>query len=94
MAKYFRSDSQRKTYKLEMSISGKALLYFVSVTAQNDGSFLHARGCDVFKHESTALEIMETIAVPATEDDYLTALKDYFAIDKKVREAFIKTYNL
>lgn len=93
MPLYFRSDAQNKTYKLDES-EDICYIYYVQVSATRH-SFTHARGRDHVRDLETAKKLMETLeAVPVSEQDYISALKDYFAIDKKVREQFIKSYNL
>lgn len=93
METYYRSEQQRKIYKLKKTEAG-AELYWVSVYQLKDGSFFHGRGMDVVDTYEKGQLACEMLAVTATSEDYLTALKDYFAIDKRVRESFINQYKL
>lgn len=91
---YYRSTEQRKIYKLTV-VDGIVQLYWITVYQLTDGSFFHGRGMDVMKSLEKAEKVCELMTdSPASEADYMTALKDYFAIDKKVREQFIQKYNL
>lgn len=95
MISYFTDLEQKKTYKLDLSAKeDKALLFWVQVRVEHHGGFTHARGCDVVLDKQAAKKILQTTALPTTEQAYITALKDYFAADKKVREQFIAHYNL
>ena len=93
MHTYFWCPSQQRTYKLVQE-ENHVYLYYVQVSATTH-SFVHARGRDVVTSMDIAQQVMGTLeAKPVKEQDYINALKDYFAIDKKVREQFIKAYNL
>lgn len=70
------------------------MLFWVSVWKDEAGSFQHGRGGDVMPSLSQGLKACQLMAVEATEQDYINGLKDYFAIDKKIREAFIEKYQL
>lgn len=70
------------------------MLFWVSVWKDADGSFQHGRGGDVLSSWEKGLEACTIMAQECTEQDYIDALKDYFAIDKKIREAFIEKYRL
>lgn len=94
MEQFFKSESRRRIYKLQRDPSGKATLFWVSVWKDEEGNFQHGRGGDAMPSWEQGLEVCKLMALPATESDYIDALKDYFAIDKKIREAFIKKYNL
>lgn len=94
MEKFFKSTSQRRTYKLHRDSSEKVTLYWVSVWKDEEGNFQHGRGGDIMPSWEKGLEVCQIMAKPAQESDYIDALKDYFAIDKHIREAFIKKYNL
>lgn len=95
MISYHKDIEQKKTYKLDRSDKeDKALLYWVQVRIQPNGGFIHARGCDVISGRDRAQTLMEATALPTTEEDYIGALKDYFAADKRVREQFIDHYKL
>jgi|GEM_PF-3298665 len=90
---YFRSPTTQRTYKLVQD-EELVYLYYVQVSATKH-SFTHARGRDYVQNMDMARQMMKTMdAHPVKEQDYINALKDYFAIDKKVRDQFIKTYNL
>lgn len=90
---FFFSENQKKTYKLCTTPSG-SMMFWISVYKKENGGFLHARGADFVECRESAFRILEAHAVPIEETDYVNALKDYFAIDKKVRETFIQTYHL
>lgn len=70
------------------------MIYWVAVYRTDAGGFFHGRGADAVADLATGKKLLEMMAQPAKEKDYINALKDYFAIDKKIREQFIKTYNL
>lgn len=90
---YFHSVQQSKFYKLTQQ-GDRVLIYWVSVYAIGGGGFFHGRGADPVSDIDTGLKILQAMANPSTEEAYIQALKDYFAADKKVREQFIKAYNL
>lgn len=90
---FFYSAQQKKTYKLSTTKNG-TLMYWICVCKTEGGGFLHARGADPIESMEKGKEILTAIGVQVGESDYINALKDYFAIDKKVREAFIQTYKL
>ena len=94
LEQFFTSNSQRKIYKLQRDSSGKVTLFWVSVWKDEEGNFQHGRGGDAMPSWEKGLEVCRLMAKPAQESDYIEALKDYFAIDKHIREAFIKKYNL
>jgi len=91
--RYYFSEDQKKAYKLESTESG-AKLFWVTVCLFQDGSFHLSRGCDLLDSYDKGLAACEAMADPSTEEKYLNYLKDYFGVDKQVREAFIKKYNL
>jgi hypothetical protein len=91
---FFRSTTQRRIYKLHLDPSGKTMLFWVSVWKDQEGNFQHGRGGDTMPSWERGMEVCQLMAEPIQESDYIDALKDYFAIDKKIREAFIKKYNL
>lgn len=91
---FFRSTDQRKIYKLHQDTSGKVMLYWVSVWKDESGNFHHGRGGDAMPSWERGKEVCTIMAKEASESDYIDGLKDYFAIDKQVREAFIRKYNL
>jgi hypothetical protein len=91
---FYRSETQRKVYKLHQDAEGKVMLFWVSVWKDSLGNFCHGRGGDAMDSWERGEEVCRIMALPATEADYIAALKDYFAIDKKIREAFIQKYNL
>lgn len=93
MDNYFRSATLQKTYKISQE-KENTYMYWVAVHETEGGGFLHARGKERAESMEKAMEMMAVIAKPVKEEDYITALKDYFAIDKKVRESFIKNYKL
>jgi hypothetical protein len=93
MERYFVDPGKKKTYKLR-EIEAGAQLYWVQVYQYEDGSFIHSRGMDRVESFEKGLEVCGLLAKDATEADYIEALKEYFGIDKKIREAFIKNYNL
>ncbi|WP_289030721.1 hypothetical protein [uncultured Algoriphagus sp.] len=93
MERYFVDPSKKKTYKLRETDQG-AQLYWVQVYQFADGSFIHSRGMDRLESFAKGLEVCGLLAKEASESDYIEALKEYFSIDKKIREAFIKNYNL
>jgi len=93
MAEFFRSDQERKTYKLDPAAE-VCYVYYIHV-ASNGHDFTHARGRYHVADLAAAKALMKTLgATPAVEQDYINAMKDYFAIDKRVREQFIEKYNL
>lgn len=95
MNSYWIDEQQKKILKLDCDPKKEeARVYWVQVCATEGGGFIHARGCDVVSVQEKAEEILRLTAEPAQEQDYITALKDYFAADKKVREQFIKTFKL
>jgi hypothetical protein len=91
---YFKSVNPSKTYKLSQDAQGQVILFWVSVWKDAQGSFQHGRGGDVLSSWEKGYEVCQLMAAPAEESDYINALKDYFAIDKKIREAFIEKYKL
>lgn len=93
LIQYFRSESQRRIYKLAQE-NDRTFLYWVTVWKVEDGTFHHGRGADRLANWEKGLELCQLLAVEATEEDYITGLKDYFAADKNVREQFIQKYNL
>lgn len=93
MDRYYFSADQHKAYKLHAN-NGKADLFWVQVYQLTNGSFFHGRGMERLETFEKALEACELMAKPCGEEVYLEKLKDYFAIDKKIREAFIKKYKL
>ncbi|MEX2591860.1 MAG: hypothetical protein WD426_03740 [Anditalea sp.] len=94
MISYWKDPKQKKTIKLDpCEDKERARMYWVQVRLEANGSFIHARGCDVADREK-AEDILRLTANPAVEADYVQALKDYFAKDKKVREQFIDAYKL
>lgn len=97
MTLYYRSEQQRKVYKLIQTTSNegtKVLIYWVSIYSTEGGGFFHGRGADVVESLEMGQKMLEYLGKPTTEKDYIDSLKDYFAADKKVREQFIKAYNL
>jgi hypothetical protein len=90
---YYYSSRQSRHYKLSQQ-DDRVLIYWVSVYRTDGGGFFHGRGADAVADLPTGKKLLEMMAEPSTEQDYINALKDYFAIDKKVREQFIKAYNL
>lgn len=90
---YYYSGQHSRHYKLSQQ-GERTLIYWVSVYSTDGGGFFHGRGADAVADLPTGRKLLEMMAEPATEQDYINALKDYFAIDKKVREQFIRTYNL
>jgi hypothetical protein len=95
MISYWKDTQQRKTFKLDTSSNDKvAFVYWVQVHMESNGAFIHARGRDVISIKDKAEEILKETATATTEKEYIEALKDYFAIDKKVREQFISQYKL
>ena len=91
---FYRSYDQHKIYKLHQDKKGGVMLFWVSVWKDAHGNFHHGRGGDAMPSWEKGKEVCDIMAQPASESDYIDALKDYFAIDKKIREAFIKQYNL
>tara|TARA_R110002074_G_scaffold243116_1_gene414894 strand:- start:286 stop:573 length:288 start_codon:yes stop_codon:yes gene_type:complete len=95
MISYWKDLKQRKTYKMDPDTrDGVVHLFWVQVHMNDDGSFIHARGRDIINTKENAEKILKETALPYTEQGYIDSLKDYFAIDKKVREQFIKQYKL
>jgi hypothetical protein len=90
---FFKSDQQRKTYKLSQT-KNRCLMYWVAVYQLDGGGFFHGRGADPVESWEKGVKLLESMAQPATEQDYINAMKDYFAIDKNVRKQFIVRYNL
>ncbi len=92
---YFHPD-QNKAYKINTEADGQTFLYYVQVKKFFDTkAFIHARGRDAVASEAIARQLIEAQgALPYTEEKYLSMMKDYFAIDKKVREQFIEKYKL
>lgn len=93
MEMFFRSDKQHKTYKLSQTKQG-CLMYWVAVYQLDGGGFFHGRGADPVANWETGVKLLEAMGRPVTEQDYINAMKDYFAIDKSVRKYFITRYNL
>lgn len=93
---YFFHPDANKSYKLDTDAKGNSWIYYVQVKQFPDtGSFVHARGRDAVNSQATARKLIEAMGgLPSTEAKYIAMLKDYFAIDKKVREHFIKIFNL
>jgi hypothetical protein len=90
---FYYSDSQKKHYKVSEQ-SGKVWMYWVAVYATEEGGFFHGRGRDYVASMELACELMEKMGEEISEARYIQAMKDYFAIDKKVREQFIEVYKL
>jgi hypothetical protein len=90
---FYKSDQQQKTYKLSQNKYG-CLIYWVAVYQLDGGGFFHGRGADPVANYQTGKKILDAMARPVEEEQYLNAIKDYFAIDKKVRNQFISRYNL
>ncbi len=90
---FYFSESQRKHYKLSQQ-GERTFLYWVAVYQTEEGGFFHGRGRDAVASMELGAELMEKMGKEMTEADYIQAMKDYFAIDKKVREQFIATYKL
>ncbi len=94
MERFFKATGHHRIYKLAQDKDGQVMLFWVSVWKDASGSFQHGRGGDVMPSWEKGLEACQLMAVEATEPDYINGLKDYFAIDKKIREAFIEKYQL
>lgn len=96
MSSYWRDADKNKTFKVDTeNDDGVAYVYYVQIWRDpNTLAFVHARGRDVIQKADKAEEIMKLTSLPVTENVYIQALKDYFAIDKKVREQFIEKYKL
>lgn len=96
MPKFFFIPRENKAYKVETDKDNQTYAYHVQIFMRAEsGAFIHARGRDMLGDEETAARIITAMGgLPSTSQKYMEMLKDYFAADKKVREWFIKTYNL
>jgi hypothetical protein len=92
MDEFLIDPQEHKTYKLSTH-DGKTFIYWVSVFATKEGAFFHGRGRELVR-DPQKVNSLKQKASQATEQDYINAMKDYFQIDKKVREEFIKHYKL
>ncbi len=90
---YFYSPSQQKHYKLT-KVRDRSFLYWVAVYPIDGGGFFHGRGRDFISDFDKAQKLMEEMGKPTSEPTYINALKDYFAIDKRDRDLFIRQFNL
>ncbi len=91
MIEFFKDDHQRKIYKLTKE-NGKTWLYWVSCWKLEDGTFNHSRGRDRLKSWEKGLEVCQAICQPATREDYVNTLRDFFVTDQKVADQFYKEH--
>lgn len=96
MAQYFFIPTDNKAYKVVTEKEDVTWAYHVQIKMNpNSGAFIHSRGRDALGNPAQAAKIIAAMGgLPSTEAKYIAMLKDYFAADKKVREFFIKSYNL
>ena len=87
MVEFFRSELQRKVYKLTVE-KGKVYLYWVSVWELADGTFNHSRGRDRLESWQKGLEVCQLMAEKATREDYVGTLRNFFTVDQKVAQQF------
>lgn len=91
LLEFFKSEEQRKIYKLTVE-NRKVFLYWVSCWELEDGSFNHSRGRDRIESWEKGLEVCRAMCVPATRDEYVKMLRDFFVTDQKVAEQFYQAY--
>ena len=96
MVNYYFHPHDNKGYKISKEGEEHTYIYYVQVKFfDKTKAFIHVRGRDAVASEGMARQLLEAQgALPSTEGKYISMLKDYFAIDKKVREKFIETYKL
>lgn len=90
MVEFFKSESQRRVYKLTVE-KGKTYLYWVSCWELADGTFNHSRGRDRLESWEKGLEVCGLMAVKATREEYMETLRDFFVTDQRVAEQYFKT---
>ncbi|MFN3802173.1 hypothetical protein [Belliella pelovolcani] len=93
MEEYYYSAHQNKHFKLSEE-KGRVTLSWVAVYKKDCGGFFHGWGVDVLESIDLGKKLMQETAEPSSIEKYITAMKDYFAIDKKVRLQFIEKYKL
>jgi hypothetical protein len=91
LVEFFKSESQRKVYKLTQE-NRKVWLYWVSCWKLEDGSFNHSRGRDRLDSWDKGLEVCRAMCVPTTREDYVNTLRDFFLEDQKVAVQFYNEY--
>lgn len=84
---YFKCEATNTVVKQESELK----LKYVQVVKFDTGSFRHHRGVTCYPNTDRLNDFLqEKNLVPGTEADFIGMLKNYFAIDKKVREGFIR----
>lgn len=73
--------------------TSETTFFYIQVAAWSNGDFVHQRGHASFETPEECQNYLENYK-EVSKKDYIEAGKAYFAIDKKVREEFIKQYNL
>lgn len=76
-----------------IKVSAPCDLYLVQVIGFKNGSFRHRRERLVFQDLAKFEEYLKPF-MPAFENDYVNMLKNYFEIDKTIRDMFIRQYDL
>ena len=89
---FLKSPGRKEVIKVVEERNGFVLFYYVQTLGYDNGGFICRRGLDNTRKDLADCYLQNF--QPATEWDYIEALKEYFGADKKLREHFIKEYNL
>lgn len=76
-----------------IKVNAPCNLYLVQVIGFSNGSFEHTRRRFVFPTVEMFEEYIKPFK-PAMENDYVNMMKNYFEIDKTIRDMFIRQYDL
>lgn len=89
---FLKNPRRKEVIKVVEEQNGFVQFYYVQTFGYDNGGFICRRGLDNTRKDlaDCYLEGFD----PATEQDYIEALKEYFGADKKLRDHFIKLYNL
>lgn len=89
---YLKSSVKKEVIKVVEERNGFVQFYYVQSLGYDNGGFICRRGMDSTRKDLADCYLQNFL--PATEADYVNALKEYFGADKKLRDHFIKEYNL
>ena len=85
---YFKCEAINLVVKQESELK----LKYVQVVKFDTGSFKHHRGLTCYPNTDRLQEFLQAKElIPASESEFISMLKNYFGIDKKVREGFLKS---
>lgn len=87
--KYLKDPSNNKIVK----VISETEMFYVQVVSFKNGTFVHQRGKTVLPEQERVSDYL-TGYIPATKNDYIEMMKNYYSIDLKARHRFATFFNI